>query len=139
MTSFIYQSLFIGCAIAGVWLADFSLPTKLILSGLTGSAYVAIQYQIIGSALRAIEAMSLIEARLRVIQIEVERLQKNQPSLEPATSVVAAQIEQEARAKDFQARINRLSSNDTLHVAVAIASAVVVAIAVVAVIRQSVA
>ena len=83
--------------------------------------------------------MSLIEARLRVIQIEVERLQKNQPSLEPATSVVAAQIEQEARAKDFQARINRLSSNDTLHVAVAIASAVVVAIAVVAVIRQSVA
>jgi hypothetical protein len=136
MTSLIYQSLFFGLAMAGIWLADIAIPIKIFLLGIAGSIHIAIQYQIIGAALHATETLALIDARLRVIQLEMERAKRSQPDLKPAASVVAAQIQEEVRAKEFDAKINPVATNNTLHVGAALAVSAVVAIAVVAAFRH---
>lgn len=135
MTVLVLQVLSVSVVIAGVWLSDFALPTKMIIIGGGASAWVFVQYQLVTFFELHAKGMAKLYLVVRVLESSQE-LGRLQPSnTDSARELVLREMNDENARSAFQEEISPSSSVDFIATLIFIALAVVIAWAWVALFR----
>ena len=98
MPALVLQVISISIVIAGVWLSDFSLPTKMIISGTGASLFVFVQYQLITILEQLAVSQEQLKTWVRVIESSVELTRTDPRNRTSARDIVMHEVQDENKA-----------------------------------------
>lgn len=93
------QIFLLSLVISGLWLWEISFPAKLVGAGLVGMLLVITQEELPYFTDKALERLSVMELRLRVIERSLELSRMEPASIELASTAIAEDLEKESELR----------------------------------------
>ncbi|MES2207281.1 MAG: hypothetical protein V4525_10890 [Pseudomonadota bacterium] len=106
MSALALQVFSISIAIAGLWLADLSLPIKMIILGTSSSLFFFTQYQLTTIIELQTGCLAELKGWVRVIERSVELSRLDTQNKDSAQELIIKEIIDENKELNFQERIS---------------------------------
>lgn len=105
MVALVLQVISISVAIAGVWLSDFTIPTKMIVLGLTGSIFFFLQYQLTSFLELIAKSIAELNIWVRILECSLELSRREPENRDSARDLVMQEIQDENKRSAFEDRL----------------------------------
>lgn len=105
MVALVLQVVSISIVIAGVWLSDFTNPTKMIVLGLTGSIFFFLQYQLTSFLEHTAKSIAELNIWVRILECSLELSRREPENTDSARNLVMQEIQDENKRSAFEDRL----------------------------------